>query len=212
MMKIIDHFGLIERLNISFSEFKDPRDGKVYQTVKIGDTEWFRDNLNFDDTKEFEYMGIITDIFGAELPSIESESYYGCGRLYSFHSAQEACPEGWEIPKRGEFIDLFTKITQKPVNEWKEEDRAMIFYTFYGKNSIMNAWQCGSYDFPSWTPDGEKRKREFLKETGKANLFTSTPGSLKNGGSVFTFRADHKSYYEDVRYGYYPVRPIRKNI
>lgn len=211
-MKVIDHFGLIERLNVSFSEFKDPRDGKVYQTVKIAGVEWFRDNLNFDDTEEFGNVALLQDVFSVEMPSIEVPDSSTCGRLYSFSAAQEACPEGWEIPKRDDFIELYKKIAQKDPFEWKDEERAMFWYTCYGKNSILGVRDCGYYDYPDFTPREGKREKKFTKKPGWGYIFTSTPGSMGNGGSVFIYRTDYQSGVEDVRYGFYPVRPIRKNI
>lgn len=209
-MKILDLYGLIEKLDVSFSEFKDPRDGKIYPTVKINGIEWFRENLNFDDTEEFGYAGLIKDVFDVDMPSMEASQE--CGRLYSFSSAQEACPEGWKIPERSDFIDLFKAITGKDPNEWKNPEKAMIFHTFCGKSSIMNVKQCGRFDYPNWQPSTEKRAKKMLSETGLAFLFTSTPGAMTSGGAVFYFKSSDQSYAEDVKYGYYPVRPIKKNI
>jgi uncharacterized protein (TIGR02145 family) len=212
-MKVIDHFGLIERLNVSFSEFKDTRDGQIYQTVKIAGVEWFRDNLNFDDTEEFGNVALLQDVFSVEMPSVKVPDSDTCGRLYSFSAAQEACPEGWEIPKREDFIELYKKIAQKDPFNWKDPERAMFFYTFYGKNSIMGVKDCGYYDNLDYTTkEVAKREKKFTNKPGWGHIFTSTSGSLINGGSVFVYRSDYKHGVEDVRYGFYPVRPIRKNI
>ena len=211
-MKVIDHFGLIERLNISFSEFKDPRDGQVYKTVKMAGVEWFRDNLNFDDTTEFGNAGLLQDIFSVEMPSLEVPDSSTCGRLYSFSAAQEACPEGWEIPKRDDFIELYKKIAQKDPFEWKDSERAMFWYTCYGKNSILDVKDCGYYDYSDFTPKDGKRVKKFIKKPGWGHVFTSTKGSMSDGGSVFIYRSDNQAGVEDVRYGFYPVRPIKKNI
>ena len=35
---------------------------------------------------------------------------------------------------------------------------------------------------------------------------------MSNGGAIFQFRKGTTDYAEDVGYGYYPVRPVRKNI
>jgi hypothetical protein len=51
-----------------------------------------------------------------------------------------------------------------------------------------------------------------MKENLKEVFITSTPGSMSNGGSIFIFDRISTSYIEDVGYGYYSVRPVRKNI
>lgn len=206
--RIIDHFGLSERHDISFSEYQDPRDGKKYQTIKIDNIEWFRNNLDFDDTAEFEHSSLIQDVFDAEMPSIKSTG--DCGRFYNFYAAQEACPEGWEIPKRSDFIDLFKKIARKEPNEWVAHTKNMIYNTLYGGGSFLGFQNCGFYGYSSYIPPGKKKERSF--QGGKSYVFTSTPGSMNNGGSIFIFDPSKKNYIEDVGYDYYPVRPIRKNI
>ena len=94
----------------------------------------------------------------------------------------------------------------------KDPERAMIWYTCYGKNSILGVKDCGYYDYPAFTPKDDKRKKIFIKKPGWGHLFTSTKGSMSDGGAVFIYRTDTQAGVEDVRYGFYPVRPIRKNI
>lgn len=91
----------------------DPRDGKQYQVVKLLDGRWwFAQNLNFEtflskwaldfkntDSKFEE----IDPKFSIDEQFYDSNLY---GRLYTWHSAQEACPSGWHVPSREEWRNM----------------------------------------------------------------------------------------------------------
>lgn len=221
-MKYLNTFeSLSSRSGMKMSKFIDPRDGKSYRTVIIGDVEWFLDNLDYDDTDDFGGNSAL-DIFFTkdELPSIKDDDVNrnGCGRFYRFNSLKNACPEGWEIPKRDKFIDLFKTITQRNPHEWKDRDREIIFKSLCGHGSLLELTMCGSYEKPVYIGTsalaGDRPNSNGFNFTGNKNgcYWSSTPGALNNGGAIFIFRGDDKKYLEDVGYGYYAVRPIRKNI
>jgi uncharacterized protein (TIGR02145 family) len=207
--------------SVKRSEFTDPRDGKTYRTVIVGDTEWFLDNLDYDDSDDFG-GDIALEIFYTkdELPSLKDDSINrnNCGRFYRFNSLKNACPEGWEIPRRDKFIDLFKNITQRSPHEWKDLDREIIFKSLCGHGSILELGMCGGYDKPIFMGTsafgGNRPNPTDFIFTGNKNgyYWSSTPGSMSNGGAIFIFRGDEKRYLEDVGYGYYAVRPTRKNI
>jgi uncharacterized protein (TIGR02145 family) len=207
--------------NVKKSEFTDPRDGKTYRTVIVGDTEWFLDNLDYDDSDDFGGE-LALEIFFAkgELPSLKEDDINrnNCGRFYRFNSLKNACPEGWEIPRRDKFVDLFKSVTQRSPHEWKDLDREIIFKSLCGHGSILELGMCGGYDKPIFMGTsafgGNKPNSKDFIFTGNRNgyYWSSTPGSMSNGGAVFIFRGDEKRYLEDVGYGYYAVRPTRKNI
>jgi uncharacterized protein (TIGR02145 family) len=202
-MKFIDPYGLKQKLGIKASEFTDPRDNKKYKTIIIDGVEWFGQNLDYDISKEWGGKFFV-DLFYDSLPSRTHPTKPNeCGSLYPFDSLQMACPEGWEIPDRGVFIELFKKITNLPPNEWKAAEKAKIYHAV---KSILSINFCGSFNKKSVT------EFIFTGSDPKETFLTSTQGSLSNGGSIFTFNKNSTSYTEDVGYGYYSVRPIRKNI
>lgn len=202
------------------SKFTDPRDGKVYRTVTIEDTEWFLDNLDYDDTDDFGGNSALEIFFKREeLPSIkEDTNRHTCGRYYRFNSLDNACPDGWEIPKREDFINLFKRITGKNPHEWRDSERGEIFKSLCGFRSTLELTMCGSYQKPRYLGSssfaGDRPNSNGFNFTGNKDgyYWSSTPGSLKNGGAVFIFGGEEKKYLEDVGYGYYTVRPIKKNI
>ena len=77
--------------------FTDPRDGKVYKTVKIGDQVWMAENLNIETDSSYCYND-----------STKYCSKYG--RLYSWAVANSVCPEGWHLPTIDEFETLFATV------------------------------------------------------------------------------------------------------
>jgi uncharacterized protein (TIGR02145 family) len=85
------------QLNAQPSSYKDPRDGKLYKTVQIGNQTWFGENLRFK-----------TD--GAVLPNPNIDEV---GYLYSWETAQKSCPAGWHLPDENDWKVLITKLGGK---------------------------------------------------------------------------------------------------
>jgi len=83
----------IIRLSPASNIFTDPRDGKVYKTVKIENQVWMAENLNYDAPGSKFY----------DNNSTNAEKY---GRLYNWETAKKACPAGWHLPSNYEWQPL----------------------------------------------------------------------------------------------------------
>jgi uncharacterized protein (TIGR02145 family) len=86
--------------------FTDPRDGKTYRTVKIGEQVWMGENLNYTVSGSYCY----------DNDPLNCEKY---GRLYNWNAAMNSCPTGWHLSTREEWSDLVTIVGLSPHTKLK---------------------------------------------------------------------------------------------
>ncbi|NQU84799.1 MAG: fibrobacter succinogenes major paralogous domain-containing protein [Mariniphaga sp.] len=80
--------------NLLAGIFIDPRDNNKYSIVKIGEQIWMGENIRYNvdsDCRAYNNNEYLVNSFG---------------RLYSWASAQNACPEGWHLPSDAEWTKL----------------------------------------------------------------------------------------------------------
>ncbi len=83
-------------------EFKDPRDGKVYKTIKIGKKRWFAQNLAFKPNSG-KYWAYNNNEEGMDV----------YGYLYDAKTALKACPTGWHVATEREWTSMQFSVGDK---------------------------------------------------------------------------------------------------
>ena len=116
----------VETLVQEGTPFTDPRDNRVYKTVKVGEQVWMAENMKFYDAdKKGDFYGKSWCYGGVEE---NCETY---GRLYHWSAATKACPAGWHLPSKEEFVKLYEDVggvevagtALKASEGWPESDK-----------------------------------------------------------------------------------------
>lgn len=99
--------GSLKGLDIKVTDPSVLVDGYRYYYEKIGDKEWFRNNLaNSALGVPFRNSSVMTGVFG---------------NFYNYEDAMKACPEGWRLPSEEDWLSL-AKAVGAPASVEKYEE------------------------------------------------------------------------------------------
>jgi uncharacterized protein (TIGR02145 family) len=86
----------VKALKSNLGVFTDPRDGKEYEWVKIGNQKWMTGNLDYNAS-------------GKKYPGLAISADVKLGRLYTWDEAITVCPDGWHLPGNDEWTELLNQ-------------------------------------------------------------------------------------------------------
>lgn len=106
---------IVFKTPFELGSFRDPRDGNIYKTVKIGDKWWLAENLRFlpdvfvpttgSDSIGYKYVYGQTAC-GCMGKARANPNYIAYGTLYNWPAAISSVPEGWHLPSNNEWDKL----------------------------------------------------------------------------------------------------------
>ena len=104
---------VIEKISLR-GQFTDARDNQEYSYKTIGNQTWMVDNLSYlpkvnppKILSETESHYYVYGYQGSDISKAKSlEKYRTYGALYNWQAAKWACPEGWHLPSKEEWLIL----------------------------------------------------------------------------------------------------------
>ena len=174
-----------------FGTFTDPRDGRVYKTVKIGDQVWMAENLNYGEMTTGDEL-----VPGKKwcYDNDEANSEDGYGGLYTWEVAKQSCPPGWHLPTDEEWVkfDAFTheELLKHVLETWNwpkffgaEEGEEVDIEWFDNYFSGKDAWSQGvvplAYMDKRWEDDGWCGSKDDYDVFG----FHALPAGMRNSAN-----------------------------
>jgi len=149
--------------------FTDPRDGKIYKTVKIGKQVWMAQNLAYE-------------IAGCKCYDNKKINCQKYGLFYDWETAMSVCPPGWHLPSKKEWEILVDFVGGKKIagrrlkakNGWEAWEKEGL-----GKNDGNGADDFGFNALPSGYCDSSVcHHDEFLGMGRDENWWSSSKKML----------------------------------
>ncbi len=170
--------------------YTDPRDGHVYKTVKIGNQVWLAENLAYipslNKVDDHSYTEPMYYIYYDETGNLEqaklSDSFTTYGVHYNYDAAKEACPAGWHLPTKEEWIELanFVSKDKGPYaqgdNKWEHVGGHLKSYPPEGQETLWRGFECeaGTDDYGFRALPAGRVKLDTYETTGsKAYWWTA---------------------------------------
>jgi len=173
--------------------YTDTRDGKVYQTVKIGEQWWMAENLAYKPSSG-NYWAYDND----------QSKVANHGYLYDWETAKNVCPSGWHLPSDAEWNTLEIAVGLSSIDAQKVGWR---------QGTHANALKTGGSSGFEVVFGGYRNTIGSFNSAGSyANFWSSTAydGSNAWGRGFSHSDADVNRDWYDKQYGF-SVRCLRDN-
>jgi|ETNmetMinimDraft_26_1059896.scaffolds.fasta_scaffold05594_3 uncharacterized protein (TIGR02145 family) len=161
----------------------DARDGRKYNIVDIGNQTWFAENLNYETGNSWWYNDSESN----------GEIY---GRLYSWDTAQIACPEGWRLPSDDDWkvLEMQLGMSEAVANEesWRGTNEGDKMKSISGWNNNGNGSNSSGFNglpggFYGLSYNSIGDVAGFWTSTEKSNTAAWERGLDSNSSKVFRF-------------------------
>jgi uncharacterized protein (TIGR02145 family) len=186
---------------------KDPRDGQIYKTVKIGNQVWMAENLNYETET-------------SACPDGDSRNCKRMGRLYTWAEAKTVCPEGWRLPTSADFAQILAQSLDGNPGAVSNEAGAKLksrdgwFKKGNGSDEFgFNALPAGYRGAISKSDDGTISGGKFDGIGGYAYFWSATEDPENSESNAFylflSFSSDAASINAFAKEDYRSVRCVR---
>jgi uncharacterized protein (TIGR02145 family) len=114
--------------------FTDSRDGQSYAWSRLSDgKKWMTQNLNFELTTGQSWC--------YDNDTALCDSY---GRLYDWETAKKACPVGWRLPRRDDFVSILNRYGE---GEYDGINNSDWYYYFWPRSAYSFLMSKGEGSF-----------------------------------------------------------------
>ena len=182
------------------NQFTDPRDGRTYKTVEIGEQLWFAENLKIK-TSNGNYFSYNNDPGYVNL----------YGYLYDWKTACDVCPSGWRLASNDDWRILTNYIGDDPTYKsklmskviWDVSENATNVVGFSGLPGGLRD-HLGTYRNKGvgayfWSSTPQDQNFAYARELGKnaGNYASHLFGTNKNMGLSVRCVQDLSPYIEE---------------
>ena len=175
--------------------FTDSRDGKVYNTVTIGEQVWMAENLAYLPSVVGPATGSDTDPYyyvygfdgGTVAEAKATANYITYGVLYNWPAALTACPSGWHLPSNAEWTQLEEYLIANGYNydgTTTGNKIAISLASATGWYYSTNTGAIGNTDYP-----------EYRNKSG----FSALPGGFRSINGAFYSRGDYGGWWTSTQ-------------
>ena len=165
----------------------DERDGQGYLVKQYGNQIWMVENLNYETKGSWAWDDY----------NLPDKNY---GRLYSWYSAKDACPSGWHLPSKEEWLLFVNDTFSSDPREIYDEARYIDGWEWAGGNGSNSS---GFAILPAG--DYNIKKNLFSANNMCANFWTSTTHKKKKAWAIFTnpaWKRLQTHVFKKDKYGY----------